>query len=49
MMNAHGCMGGCFFQILILNEWGVGLIFFSTKVGNHSFRTLVAWLGVKSL
>ncbi len=48
MLSAHGCMGVVLFQKLILNEWGVGF-FSSTKVGNHSFKTSVEWLGVKNL
>jgi hypothetical protein len=49
MMNTHGCMGGFFFWNSILNEWNVGLVFFSTKVDHHNFKTLVVWSGVKNL
>jgi hypothetical protein len=31
MMSAHGCMGGFFFQNLILDEWNVRLIVFFDK------------------
>jgi hypothetical protein len=35
MMDAHGCVEGCFFF------WGIQ--FFSlTKAGNHSFRNSIA-------
>jgi hypothetical protein len=48
MMSTHGCMGFFFFSKFDIGWMRCGVNSFSSKkVDNHSFRTLVAWLGWK--
>jgi hypothetical protein len=49
MIIMCGCKGVFFFPNSILNEWGELLIFLKTKVGNHSFKTSIAWLEMRNI